>query len=156
MRIRTPLHLAIIALLTGAMLITAACGFGDDDSDNTGEVANERNQPYTGSPTALAERGEDTEEIKLAIEDGKFGEDEIELQEQHPSVIIVTNDDDTEYSLEIENLVANTAIPAGTTTNVGFTTPESGTYTATLTRTGSTDALDTMTVQVVSPGNVPD
>jgi hypothetical protein len=153
MRIRSTVHLAIMALLGGILLMTAACS---NDDDSSAKVAREQDEPFTGSPTALAERDENTEEIELEIHDGKFGEDEIELQEEQASVITVTNHDNTEYKLEIEDLVAGSPIAAGTTTMVELTTSASGTFTATLRPVGGSESLDTMTVQVTSPGNVPD
>jgi hypothetical protein len=153
MRIRTPLHLALVALIGGMLLLTAACSNNDD---NAADVANDQDQPLTGSPTALAGRNEETQEVEVTIHNGSFGEDEIELQEQHASVINVVNHDDTAYMLEIEELVAGSPIAAGSTTRVELTSGTSGSYTATLMAQGSTDALDTMTVQVVAPGNVPD
>ncbi len=139
-----------VVMLSLVMVFAAACG---DDDDDQAEVADQADQPFTASPTAIAGQESDTEELTLVVENGEFDESDIELMEGRPTILLVENRDDEAYRLNIGDLVVNEGIPAGTTTRVEFTTPVVEDYEAELLPAEGDEALDTMQVRVIGPGN---
>ena len=139
-----------VAMLSFMMVLAAACGEDDDDQ---AAVANQADQPFSGSPTALAGQESDTEEITVVIENGEFNESDIELTEGSPTIMVVENRDGEAYRLTIGDLVVSQGIPAGSSTRVEFTTPVVEDYTAELLPAEGEEALDTMEVRVIGPGN---
>ena len=149
------MHLALIrslAVVFCAVLLVTACGDdGDDD-----EVADQIEGDVIGSPTTAAGLEEDIEAVSLEIEDGELVADEIELTEERPTVLRVTNHDDEAYTLVIEPLVTETLIPAGDAIAIEFTTPVAETYTGELLPEGGGEPLDTMRVLVNNAAGNPD
>lgn len=142
--IRTPL----VALVTGVLLAGAACSTGSDevaDDADTGAAS-------SASPTAGAGVDEDVESVEITVADGEFSADQIEFQEDTPSILVVTNEDDQRYTLEIGDLVAGWQLVPTDTTTVEFTTPKSNEYEAQLLPEDGGEPLDTMTVVVQGPG----
>jgi hypothetical protein len=139
-----------LALVLCMSLVLAAC---QDDND---EVADPIEGEVIGSPTAAAGLEEDIEEIALEIEDGGLSEDGIELTQERPTVMTITNHDDVAYVFQIESLVNETPIPAGEMVSIEFTTPVSTEYVAELRPEGGGDPLDTVEVQVTDPTGAPD
>ncbi len=136
-------------VVASALLLFVAC---QDDND---EVAEEIDGDVIGSPQAANELEQDIEEITVAITDGEFDEDGIELIEERPTVLTVQNNDDVAYTLNIDPLVTNTEIRAGESTQIEFTTPVSAEYVSSLLPESGGDPLDTMTVEVISAIGVP-
>lgn len=144
------LQVATIVALGIAMIFVAACG---DDDDDVADVAEDSDEVFTGSPTASAGQDEGTEELVVVIEDGEFEDGDIELQVDQPTILVVENRDEEAYRLTIGDLVVGEALPAGTATRVEFTTPVVEDYTAELLPAEGDEALDTMEVRVIGPGN---
>lgn len=148
------MHLALIrslAVVLCAVLLVTACQ--DDEAD---EVAEEIEGDVIGSPTAAAGLEEDIEEVSIEIENGEFAEDEIELTEERPTVLRVTNHDDDAYMFQIDPLVTEMMVPAGDEISIEFTTPAPETYTGELLPEAGGEPLDTMTVQVTDAAGIPD
>ena len=139
-----------LAIMFCAFLLFAVCR---DDDDN---VADEIEGDVIGSPTAAAGLEEDIEEISIEIEDGEFTDDGIELIEERPTVLRVTNADDATYVLRIDPLVVGETIPAGESIAIEFTTPASNAYTGELLPESGDEPLDTIRVEVVSAFGEPD
>jgi hypothetical protein len=139
-----------VALVLGASLVFVAC---QDDND---EVANPIEEDVIGSPTAAAGLEEDIEEIAIEIEDGELSEDGIELTQERPTVMTITNHDDAAYVFQIESLVNETPIPSGDTVSIEFTTPVSTEYVGELRPEGGGDPVDTVEVQITDPTGAPD
>jgi hypothetical protein len=127
-----------------------ACGDDDD------EVADPVEGDVIGSPTAAAGLEEDIEEVSLEIEDGALVDDEIELTQERPTVLRVTNHDDEAYMLSIEPLVSPTLVPAGDTVSIEFTTPTTNEYTGELLPESGGEPIDTMLVLVTEPSGILD
>lgn len=141
-------RMPITALVAGALLAGAACSTGSDevaDDQDTGAAA-------SASPTAAGGVPEDVESVEIAIADGEFSDDQIEFQQDTPSILVVTNEDDQRYTLEIGDLVAGWQLVPSDTTTVEFTTPKANEYEAQLIPEAGGEALDTMTVVVEAPG----
>jgi hypothetical protein len=148
------MHRALVrslAVVFCAMLLVTACQ--DDEAD---EVADSIEGDVIGSPTAAAGLEEDIEEVAIEIGDGDLVQDEIELTQERPTVMTVTNHDDVAYMLRIDPLVTDTAIPAGDAVSIEFTTPTVDEYTGELLPESGGDPLDTMSVQVTDPAGIPD
>jgi hypothetical protein len=148
------MHLALIrslAVVVCAVLLVTACADDDDD-----DVADEIEGDVIGSPTAAAGLEEDIEEVSIEISDGELAEDEIELTEERPTVLRVTNHDDEAYVLRIDPLVTETMIPAGDAIAIEFTTPAAETYTGELLPESGDEPLDTMRVLVNNAAGNPD
>jgi hypothetical protein len=148
------MHRALVrslAVVFCAMLLVTACQ--DDEAD---EVADSIEGDVIGSPTAAAGLEEDIEEVAIEIDDGDLVQDEIELTQERPTVMTVTNHDDVAYMLRIDPLVTDTAIPAGDAVSIEFTTPTVDEYTGELLPESGGDPLDTMSVQVTDPAGIPD
>jgi hypothetical protein len=148
------MHLALvrsIAVILCAMLLVSACQ--DDDAD---EVADQIDGDVIGSPTAAPGLEEDIEEVAIEISDGELVQDEIELTQDRPTVLSVTNHDEEAYVLKIDPLVTETMIPAGDQVSIEFTTPTADEFTGELLAESGDDSLDTMSVQVTDPAGVPD
>jgi hypothetical protein len=148
------MHRALVrslAVVFCAMLLVTACQ--DDEAD---EVADSIEGDVIGSPTAAAGLEEDIEEVAIEIDDGNLVQDEIELTQERPTVMTVTNHDDVAYMLRIDPLVTDTAIPAGDAVSIEFTTPTVDEYTGELLPESGGDPLDTMSVQVTDPAGIPD
>jgi hypothetical protein len=148
------MHLALVrslAIVFCAVLLVAACQ--DDEAD---EVADQIEDDVIGSPTAAAGLEEDIEEVSIEIEGGELVQDEIELTEERPTVLTVTNHDGDAYVLQIDPLVAEMMIPAGDAVSIEFTTPAPDDYTAELLPESGGDPLDTMLVQVTNAAGIPD
>lgn len=143
MLIRVAMTLALAGVLV-------ACG--DEEED----VATEDLNIPEISPESQDEVSQGVEEVSLTIVDGAFSEDELVLQQLEPSVVIVTNEDDTAYQFRIEDLVSSQEIPASSETNVEFTTPNAGTYTGELLSEDGETVLAEITVDVVGTGGVDD
>lgn len=142
-----------LALLLG-VLLTFAAACSDDNSD---EVADDidTDSAASASPTSGGGVDEDVQEVEISIEDGQFSDDQVEFQQDSPSVLQVTNNDDVRYMLTIGDLVAESAsIVPGDSSVVEFTTPADGEYEAELTSEDGGEVLDTMTVVVQAPGGV--
>jgi hypothetical protein len=108
--------------------------------------------PFTGSPTAAPGVSDRPEEVAVTISDGSFDTREIRLQEGTPTLMRVTNNDDQDYVLRIGDLVLDTALPAGETTDVGFTTPVAGEYQAVLLDGPDGEEQDSVLLNVAIPG----
>lgn len=134
-----------LAIMCCAMLLLVACQ--DDDDDN---VADQIEGDVIGSPTAAAGLEEDIEEVAVEVSDGAFVDEGIELTEERPTVLHVTNHDDVAYVLRIDPLVNASAIPASDEVSIEFTTPVENTYTGELLPEGGGDSLDTMRVEVAN------
>ena len=148
------MHWALVrslAVAVCAVLLFTACQ--DDEAD---EVADPVEGDVIGSPTAAAGLEEDIEEVAIEIEDGGLVQDEIELTQERPTVMTVTNHDDVAYVLRIDPLVTEMMIPAGDAVSIEFTTPTVDEYTGELLPESGGDPLDTMLVQVTDPAGVPD
>jgi hypothetical protein len=148
------MHRALVrslAVVFCAMLLVTACQ--DDEAD---EVADSIEGDVIGSPTAAAGLEEDIEEVAIEIDGGDLVQDEIELTQERPTVMTVTNHDDVAYMLRIDPLVTDTAIPAGDAVSIEFTTPTVDEYTGELLPESGGDPLDTMSVQVTDPAGIPD
>jgi hypothetical protein len=148
------MHWALVrslAVVFCAMLLVTACQ--DDEAD---EVADSIEGDVIGSPTAAAGLEEDIEEVAIEIGDGDLVQDEIELTQERPTVMTVTNHDDVAYMLRIDPLVTDTVIPAGDAVSIEFTTPTVDEYTGELLPESGGDPLDTMSVQVTDPAGIPD
>jgi hypothetical protein len=139
-----------VALVLCMSLVFVAC---QDDND---EVADPIEGEVIGSPTAAAGLEEDIEEIALEIVDGALSEDGIELTQERPTVMTITNNDDVSYLFQIESLVTETPIPAGEMVSIEFTTPVSTEYAGELRPDGGGDPVDTVEVQVTDPTGAPD
>jgi hypothetical protein len=148
------MHRALVrslAVVFCAMLLVTACQ--DDEAD---EVADSIEGDVIGSPTAAAGLEEDIEEVAIEIDGGDLVQDEIELTQERPTVMTVTNHDDVAYMLRIDPLVTDTVIPAGDAVSIEFTTPTIDEYTGELLPESGGDPLDTMSVQVTDPAGIPD
>ena len=148
------MHLALVrsfALVVCVVLLVTASQ--DDDAD---EVADQIEGDVIGSPTAAAGLEEDIEAVSIEIEDGELAQDQIELTEERPTVLTVTNHDDESYMLRIDPLVTETLIPAGDELSIEFTTPATEEYTAELLHEAGGEPLDTMLVQVTNASGIPD
>ncbi len=148
------IHLVLarsMAIVMCAVLLVVACQ--DDDAD---EVADQIEGDVIGSPTAAAGLEEDIEEASIEISDGEFDGDQIELTEDRPTVLTVTNNDDVAYSLQIDPIVTMTLIPAGDDVSIEFTTPAVDEYTGELLPEAGGEPLDTLTVQVTDAAGIPD
>ena len=148
------IHLGLVrsmAMMLCAVLLVVACQ--DDDAD---EVADQIEGDVIGSPTAAAGLEEDIEEASIEISDGEFDGDQIELTEDRPTVLTVTNNDDVAYSLQIDPIVTTTLIPAGDDVSIEFTTPAVDEYTGELLPEAGGEPLDTLTVQVTDAAGIPD
>ncbi len=150
MRIRFSFMRSLVIVFC-AVLLVAACQ--DDEAD---EVADQIEGDVIGSPTAAAGLEEDIEEVAIEIEDSELTEDEIELTEERPTVLRVTNHDDEVYMLRIDPLVTETMIPAGDEISIEFTTSAPEAYTAELLPEAGGESLDAMTVQVTDAAGIPD
>lgn len=141
MRVRELRQLALIAIIP---LLIIGCN--EDDANTSVE-----DEPFTGSPTALAARSEDTEQVNLIIEEAQFDTDGIDLQEDESTIILVSNQDSVSYIFRIEGLVNDMPVPANQETKIEFTQPNEGTYEAELVPETGGDAIDTLDVEVAPP-----
>jgi len=139
-----------LVLVLGASLMLVAC---QDDND---EVAQETDRDVIGSPTSAPGLEQDIEEISIEIEDGALTSDGIEVTQERPTVMTITNHDDVAYQFQIESLVSATLVPASDSVTIEFTTPVSEEYSASLLPESGGESLDTMTVQVTDPTGAPD
>jgi hypothetical protein len=139
----------MVLVLCGSLVLVAC----QDDED---EVADQIEGDVIGSPTAAAGLEEDIEEITIEVEDGGLIEDGIELTQDRPTVMTITNHDDVAYMFQIESLVNETLIPAGDAVTIEFTTPVSEEYVGELLPEGGGDPVDTIEVLVTDPTGAPD
>jgi hypothetical protein len=138
-------------LVLAAIIALLLVGCNEDD-----ETTSQEDEPFTGSPTALAARPADAEQANLIIEGGQFDTDGVELQEDESTIFLISNEDNVDYVFRIEELVADTPIPAGEQTTIEFTQPNEGTFEAQLTAEGGGDPLDTLVIEVAPPeGSAP-
>jgi hypothetical protein len=130
------------------LLMLAGCG-------EEANVAEPRTAVPIASPTTLAELPNTIEAVEVTVSNGTFSVDQLTLQEDEPSILRVTNKDDTAYRIKIKpDLVTATAVPANKTTDIAFTTPKANTYEGDLLAADSDKVLDTVDVVVQSPGAV--
>lgn len=135
-------------LLCLPVLLLMGCGEEEEVAENPVLI------PDT-SPTAIADLPEEIEEATIEIASGEFGVDNLVLQEGAPTVLFVVNADDQPYRFQIvEDLLTATAIAAGTTTEINFTTPNAATYEGQLLGADTDEVLDTLDVVVQAPGAV--
>jgi len=131
----------VLVVACAALLI--GCG-GQD------EVATDRDAVPTVTPGSNDELPADIESAKVTITGGVFDVDELTLSQGQPTDLTVVNHDNDAYTLEIESLVAGTPIEAEATTEIGFTTPAAGKYTARLIALDGT-IVDELSVVVLAP-----
>lgn len=136
----------ILLLLPLLMAVLVGCGGT--------KVASDRNTAPQVAPGASNKLPQGTEEATLKIAGGAFGSGKLRLQQGQPTTLHIVNGDNTAYRLKIEGLVIATAIPAGATTDVAFTTPKAGTYTGQLLAADNNSVLSEIQVTVQAPGGV--
>lgn len=136
--------LRILALMLAIAPLTA-CGSDED------EVATDREGVPEISPEAADELPEGVERVSIEIDNGAFGVEEISLHEGEPTQLVIVNGDDDAYVFAIEDLVAEQDIPAGETVEIGFTTPDAGTYTGEL-RDTEENVVSDVSVEVTGAG----
>lgn len=136
-----------LAIASCVVILAAACQ--DDD-----EVARQIEGDVIGSPTTAAGLEEDIEEASIEISDGAFVQDRLELVQDRPTVLRVTNNDNTAYVLRINPLLNESTVAAGNTVTIEFTTPVENTYTAELLPEGGGEPLATMPVAVINAAGV--
>lgn len=142
----------LVVFLRGVLLLMVvgslvACG-------NDEEVATEREEVPDVSPMASDELPQDIEATSLEIVDGEFTVDELILHQGEPTELVVVNRDDESYLFLIEDLVFDQEIPADSTTEIGFTTPDSGTYTGQLLNAEDDSVVADVTVTVQEVGGL--
>ncbi|HEV2072778.1 MAG TPA: cupredoxin domain-containing protein [Thermomicrobiales bacterium] len=136
---------ASVLLMLAASLV--ACG--DED-----EVATDQDAVPAASAEGVDELPEGLEAAILEIEDGEFDEDELTLQQGEPTVLQIVNGDDRPYEFLIEDLVAVQSIPAGTTAQIEFTTPNPGDYAGLLLDPEDESVVSEVTVTVQDAGGL--
>lgn len=132
------------------MLIASLVACGDEDE----EVATDQDALPAASAEGVNELPEGIEAATLEIADGEFAEDRLTLQQGEPTVLQVANGDDRPYEFQIEDLVAAQSIPAGSTAQIEFTTPNSGDYTGQLLDAEDGTVLSEVTVTVQDAGGL--
>lgn len=142
----------LVLFLRGVLLLVVvgslvACG--DEE-----EVATEREEVPDPSPMAVNELPQGIEAASLEIVDGAFAVEELILRRGEPTDLLVINLDDESYLFRIENLVADQEIPADSTTEIGFTTPDPDTYTGQLLDADGDSVLSEVTVEVQEAGGL--
>ena len=148
----TSFRSGLVLLLRGVMLLVVvgslvACG-------NDEEVATDRVEVPDLSPMASDELPDDIESATLEIVDGEFAVEELILTQGEPTDLQVINLDDEAYLFRVEDLVADQEIPADSTTEIGFTTPDSDTYTGQLLDADGDSVLSEVTVTVQDAGGL--
>lgn len=117
------------------------------------EASNRDSAPQV-APKASNKLPQGIEEATLKIDGGTLDASQLRLQQGQPTTLHIVNGDNTAYRLKIEGLVIATAIPAGATTDVAFTTPKAGTYTGQLLAADNNSVLSEIQVTVQAPGGV--
>ena len=138
--------------MTAALLLVAVLATG---CSRDMAVATDPTVPPAVSPAAINRQLDDIEAVTVAVTDGQFGVEDLQLLEGAPTVLHLANGDASDYRLQIVPALVNpTSIPASTTTVVSFTTPNAGEFEGQLLRANSAEVLDTLRVIVRAPGGV--
>lgn len=135
----------LIAIVLAALLVLSACG---DES----EVAEERDAVPSVTPVALDALPEGVEVVDVLIQDGEFQTDEIILQENEPTVLRISNQDDQRYALEIGDILTPAELEPNEVTTIEMTTPLPEEYVGELLTEDEEEVVDTIPVLVVAPG----
>ncbi len=145
MSARRYIPLSLIGILLAALVLLPACG---DES----EVAEERDAVPDTTPVALDQLPEGVEVVDVVIQDGEFQTSEIILQEDEPTVLRISNQDDQRYALEIGDILTPTELAPGEVTDIEMTTPLPEEYVGELLTEDEEEVVDTIPVLVVAPG----
>ena len=135
--------IAVLVLFTG---LVASCT--DDDEPDAEEV-----RPRTSTPTAIVGMPEDVGETTITIEDGSFDTDTIEATEGQPVMFLIVNRDTEDYTFMVEEIIAETAIPATAETFVDFNAPNEGEFEGVLYGPDG-EEISTLFINVTGPGGV--
>lgn len=136
--------LAAFVLLTSAF---AACTLTEDDDD----IDDEELRPITATPTAVVGLPEDIEELNVAIQDGEFDTDSIDVVAEVPVILYVTNGDDEAYTFMVDDLIQETEIAANAVTTIEFNAPNEGSYEGDITNADG-EEVDAFFVNVEGAG----
>lgn len=131
-----------VAAIPAALLV----GCGDEE-----ETATDRDTIPEVTPGANDELPGDIESATVTITDGEFDVDEISVTQGAPTELNIVNQDSDAYTFEVEGLVTGQTIEANATTEVGFTTPDDGTFDGRLSDADGT-TVDEFQILVVGPG----
>lgn len=138
---------AVVLLL---LPVLVACGAGEESATTDEGIP-------TATPAAIDELPADLEEAALEVSEGDVAVSELILTEGQPTILHVVNHDDEEYSLRIEDVLAdNVALPAGDTIEVSFTTPKAGRYDGALLAATDDSVVAEFAVVVQEPGGLVD
>ena len=105
---------AVTALALALALPLAGCG-GDDD-DGGGSAASEQEQQKPSGPT-----------VDITAKDFKFDPTDLTAEAGRKVTIVLTNDDDTEHNITIEDLDVDQDAEGGETGQATIT-PDAGSY----------------------------
>lgn len=139
-RLRPLRGIGLLPLLGGALALVG-CG-------KTVETVSPRQAIPTVAPTAVAALPAGIKEATITVSGGTFDVDQVTLLRDQPTVLHVVNHDNRAYRFRIRGLVNATPIAAGTTTNVGFTTPKPAVDEGDLLPASGDAPLDTVRVVV--------
>ncbi len=147
-----PRRSSIPPLFASALLVVllSACSL-----HGGGKVAHDKTAPVAVTPNAVNKLPENINAVTITITNGTFGSSQIVLQQQGATVLHVVNKDAVVYQFQITpNLVVAKAIPASTTTDIGFTSSSAGDFTGQLLPEQGGGALATIDVRIQSAGGV--
>jgi plastocyanin len=106
---------ALTALALALALPLAGCG-GDDDDDGGGEAAAEQEQERPSGPTS-----------DITARDFAFDPSEVTLEAGREVTIVLTNEDDAEHNITVEDLDVDEDAEGGET-GQATVTPDAGSY----------------------------
>jgi|GEM_PF-5217026 len=96
-------------------------------------------RPVPGEGQVAKDPPQDIQELRIAVEDGRFGSDRYDAQSRATRMYVTTQGGP--YMLVIENLLQPQSLRANGTTEIELTLPNPGEYTMRLTEGGEATAV---------------